>query len=279
MLTNNPAKKRLRYLLSYLPLSLYALVCVFPFFWMLSSAFKQVSEVMAYPPTLLPTAPIVDNFVQAWQTVNFSRNMLNSLLITCVSTASVVITSAMAAYSMVVLKVRGSGVLLSLVFLGLIIPVQTSFIPIFMLSNRLGLIDTYQGVILPYLTSAFGVFMLHQFFKSLHLELVDAARIDGLGEFGIICRIVLPLSKSGIITLIIFTFMNVWKDFFWPFLLINGADKRTVPLGVVAFWKADSPHYGIILAAATISMLPLVLVFAIFQKQFVQGIAFSGIKQ
>lgn len=272
-------KKKLSYYIGYIPLSLYALICLFPFFWMVSSSFKEVADVMAYPPTLLPSEPIIDNYIKAWTAVDFSTNMLNSALITCVATLSVVITSAMAAYSMVVLKVRGSSLVLSLVLLGLIVPVQTSFVPMFMFFSKVKLIDTYTGVILPYMSSAFGVFMLHQFFKALPLELADAARIDGLGEFNILLRILMPIAKPGLVTLVIFTFMNVWTDFFWPFLLINSADKRTVPVGIVAFWRADVPHYGIILAAAVISMIPLITVFALFQKQFVQGIAFGGIKQ
>lgn len=263
----------------YLLLSAYAVVCIFPFLWMVLSSFKPAGEVMAYPPTFIPKRFIITNYTQAWKMVDFARNLMNSTMITCIATLSVVFTSAMAAYSMVVIKVRGSSMVLGLVMLGLIVPVQTSFIPIFMFANKFHLIDTYLGVILPYLSSAFGVFMLHQFFQSIPIELVDAARIDGEGEFGIITKIILPLSKPGILTLVIYNFMNVWKDFFWPFLLLNGAEKRTVPLGIVAFWQADSPHYGLILAAATISMIPLVLIFAVFQKQFIQGIAFSGIKQ
>lgn len=263
----------------YLLLSFYAVICIFPFLWMVLSSFKPAGEVMAYPPTLFPRKFILRNYTQAWGMIDFARNLMNSTFITCTATLSVVFTSAMAAYSMVVIKVKGSRILLGLVMLGLIVPVQTSFIPIFMFANKFRLIDTYIGVILPYLSSAFGVFMLHQFFQSIPIELVDAARIDGEGEFGIITKIILPLSKPGILTLVIYNFMNVWKDFFWPFLLLNGAEKRTVPLGIVAFWQADSPHYGLILAAATVSMIPLVLIFAVFQKQFIQGIAFSGIKQ
>lgn len=273
------SKRKSPHYLWYLILSVYAILSIFPFLWMVTSSFKPPSEVMAYPPTILPKQFIFSNYTQAWEMVNFSRNLMNSAFITCISTFSVVATSAMAAYSMVILKVRGSNFILALVLLGLIIPMQTSFIPVFLLANKLNLVDTYTGVIMPYLTTAFGVFMLNQFFKAIPMELIDAARIDGLGEIGIISRIVLPLTKPGILTLVIFTFMNVWKDFFWPFLLLNSAEKRTVPLGIVAFWQSDSPHFGMILAAATISMIPLVAIFAVFQKQFIQGISFSGLKQ
>jgi len=237
------------------------------------------ADVMTYPPKLLPKTIVIQNYIDAWTSAKFTRLLLNSSFISITATLSVIITSAMAAYSMVIIKVKGSTTILSLVLLGLIIPGQTSFIPVFMIASRLGLIDTYQGVLLPYLSSAFGVFMLHQFFKMMPLELVDAARIDGLGEFKIITKIVLPLSIPGIVTLGIFTFMNVWKDFFWPFLLLNGADKRTVPLGLRVFYMAESIHFTTVLAATTISMIPLVIIFLIFQKQFVQGIALSGMKQ
>jgi len=263
----------------YACLIFYAFIALFPFIWMFSSSFKPAQEVMAYPPTLLPKIFTFDNYIKAWSTIPYGRYLLNSIFITCVSTMSVVLTSSMAAYSLTILRVRGSSFITAIVMFGLIVPVQTSFIPVFIMAKNLGLIDTYTGVILPYLTSAFGIFMLSQFFKIIPFDLVDAARIDGLGELGIIRHVVIPLSKSGILTLIIFTFMNVWRDFFWPFLLLNRAEKRTVPLGIVAFWQSESPHYGIILAAATIAMIPLILVFAIFQKHFVQGISFSGLKQ
>ncbi len=261
-----------------LGLSLYAVIALLPFLWMVSSSLKQIDEVLTYPPTLLPRQPTFDNYVKAWTLIPYSRYMINSFIIASVGTLSVIVVSAMAAYSLTVLQVPGRGVILSVILFGLIIPSQTGFIPVFMLVRNLGLVDTYMGVMLPYLSSAFGAFMLAQFFKVIPFDLVAAARIDGLREFGIMMNVVLPLGKPGIITLIIFNFMNIWRDFFWPFLLINRKQLRTVPLGVVTFWQSESQHWGQILAATTIATIPLIIVFVIFQKQFVRGISWSGMK-
>jgi multiple sugar transport system permease protein len=246
---------------------------------MVASSLMPEADVMSYPPKLFPRTIVLKNYADAWVQGKFARLIMNSTIITVTATLSVIITSSMAAYSMVIIKVKGSVTVLSLALLGLIIPGQTCFIPVFLLASRLKLIDTYLGVMLPYLTSAFGVFLLHQFFKLMPMDLIDAARIDGLGEFRIITKVVMPLSVPGLVTLGIFSFMGIWKDFFWPFLLLNSADKRTVPLGLRVFYGAERIHFSTVLAGTTIAMVPLVIIFLIFQRQFVQGIALSGMKQ
>jgi multiple sugar transport system permease protein len=227
---------------------------------------------------LVPKQPTLDNYIKAWTLIPYSRYMANSFVIASASTVSVIVVSAMAAYSLTVLQVPGRNIVLGVILFGLIIPAQSGFIPVFMMVKNMGLIDTRLGVVLPYMSSAFGAFMLSQFFKVIPFDLVAAARIDGLREFGILMNVVLPLGKPGIITLIIFNFTGVWRDFFWPFLLINRKLMRTVPLGVVSFWQSESQHWGQILAATTIATIPLILVFLVFQKQFVRGISWSGMK-
>jgi ABC-type glycerol-3-phosphate transport system permease component len=246
---------------------------------MLISSFKPAAEVMSYPPSLIPNKLTFENYTQAWATIPFTRYIMNSSIITSISMASVIITSLLAAYGLVIIKVKGRQIIFSLVLFGLILPMQTSFIPVFMMVHRLNLIDTYIGVILPYLTTAFGVFLLSQFIKSIPIDLVEAARIDGMSEIKIMLKIITPLTKPGILTLAIFTFMNVWKDFFWPFLLLNRDRRRTLPLGIVTFWQSESPHYSLILAAGIIALIPLIIMYSLFQRQFVQGVALSGLKE
>ena len=188
------------------------------------------------------------------------------------------LVACFAAYSLVVLKSKLSKLVEILILIGLIMPAQITFIPLFKMMRSFGLIDSYAGLVLPYLSTAFGVYMMTSFYKMMPFSLVDAARIDGLGEFGIVTRIVMPNAKSGIITLIIFNFQQVWKDLFWPLLLISKTELRTVPIGITAFLQQEAQNQGQILAAAIISILPLFLVYAIFQKQFVQGASFSGLK-
>lgn len=262
----------------YLALLCWTVIAIGPFVWMVLSSFKPMSEIITWPPVILPKQPTFDNYVKAWTMIPYAQYLLNSTLVSTLSTASVIITSCLAAYSIVVLRSRLSNIVNIMVLIGLIMPAQISFIPMFKFARTFGLIDSYIGLLMPYLTSAFGVFMMSSFYKMLPFDLVDASRIDGLGEVGIVTRVVIPLAKPGIITLLIFTFMNVWKDFFWPMLLINKKALRTVPIGLQAFWQMESQHWGYVLAASVISVIPLFVLYMIFQKQFTQGIAYSGMK-
>jgi multiple sugar transport system permease protein len=262
----------------YLALLLWTIAAIGPFVWLLSSSFKPLNEVIAWPPTFLPKTPTLDNFVNAWTLIPYARYMLNSAFVSTVSTVSVLFTSCLAAYSMVVLKSKLTKFVNILIMIGLIMPAQISFIPMFKMARSLSLIDTYGGLIMPYLSTAFGVFMMASFFKLIPFDLVDAARIDGLGEVGIVLNVVVPLAKPGLATLIIFNFMQVWRDFFWPMLLISKTELRTIPIGLQAFWQMESQHWGQILAASMISIIPLLLIYLVFQKQFVQGISWSGMK-
>lgn len=270
--------KPVKHTFQYLALSLWAVVAIGPFVWMVLSSFKPLAEVVTWPPKLLPQQPTLENYVKAWTVIPYARYLLNSAFISTISTVCVILSSCLAAYSLVVLRTKLSGLVNVLILIGLIMPTQITFIPMFKLARTFGLIDTYAGLLMPYLTSAFGVFLMTSFFKMLPFDLVDAARIDGLGEIGIVVRVVVPLAKPGIITLTIFTFMNVWRDFFWPMLLINKTQLRTVPIGLQAFWQMESQHWGQILAASVISIIPLFLIYMVFQKQFTQGIAYSGMK-
>ncbi len=262
----------------YMALMVWTLFAIGPFVWMLFSSFKPLNEVVTWPPSLLPQHPTFDNYINAWTMIPYSRYLLNSTLVSTVSTVSVLFTSCLAAYSMVVLKSRLTKLVNILIMIGLIMPAQISFIPMFKFARTMNLIDTYGGLMMPYLSSAFGVFMMSSFFKLIPFDLVDAARIDGLGEVGIVVNVVVPLAKPGLITLIIFNFMSVWRDFFWPMLLINKTELRTIPIGLQAFWQMESQHWGQILAASMISIIPLLLIYLVFQKQFVQGISWSGMK-
>lgn len=259
-------------------LMIWTIICIGPFAWILLSSFKEIREITAWPPTFWPNTFTFNNYLQAWTTVPYARYLFNSFFVSSVSTVSVILVSCLAAYSLVVLKSSLSRFVTTLILIGLIMPAQITFVPLFKLVRTFGLIDTYVGLILPYLATAFGVFMMTSFLKMLPFSLVDAARIDGLNEVGIVTRIVIPNVKSGIITLIIFNFQQVWKDFFWPLLVINKTELRTVPIGMTAFLQMEAQNQGHILAAAVISIIPLFIVYAVFQKQFVQGTSFSGLK-
>lgn len=271
-------KKKTKTILKYFVMILIALICIGPFIWLLLNSFKPLREITAWPPTILPQTFTFENYINAWNIVPFGRYLLNSLFVAGISTVAVVLISCLAAYSLVVLKSKLSNIVEICILVGLIMPTQITFIPLFKMCRSFGLIDSYTGLILPYLSSAFGVYMMTSFFKMLPLELVDSARIDGLGEFGIVTRIIMPNAKSGIVTLTIFNFQQVWKDLFWPLLLINKPELRTVPIGITSFLQMQPRHQGQILAAAIISVIPLLIGYMFFQKQFVQGTSFSGMK-
>jgi multiple sugar transport system permease protein len=271
-------RKAVIYVARYGLLMIGVIICIGPFTWIILSSFKELREITAWPPTLWPKSFTLSNYVMAWTSVPYARYLLNSFFVSLISTISVINVSCLAAYSLVVLKSFLSRIVTALILIGLIMPAQITFVPLFKLARTFGLIDTYGGLIVPYLSTAFGVFMMTSFLKLLPFSLVDAARIDGLSETGIVTRIVIPNVKSGIITLIIFNFQQVWKDFFWPLLLINKTELRTVPVAMAAFLQMESQNQGHVLAAAIISIIPLFIVYALFQKQFVQGASFSGLK-
>lgn len=271
-------KKLIGKLLIYLVLILFALISVGPFIWIGLSSFKPLVEIVSLPPTFWPQIWTTDNYIKAWTSIPYARYLINSTMISSLATLSVVAISCLAAYSIVILKSRLTGVVSVLVTIGIVMPAQVTFIPLFQMVRTFGLVDTYAGLILPYLSTAFGVYMMISFLKMMPYSLVDAARIDGLSEVGIITRIVIPIARPGIITLIIFNFQQVWKDFFWPMLITNSTSLRTVPIGVAAFTTVDSNNQGWILAAAAISIVPLFLMYMLFQKQFYASTAFSGMK-
>ena len=274
----NSIRKRFGQSLKYMALIFFSLISVIPFVWIVLSSFKPLQEIVSYPPTIFPVNWIADNYINAWNVVPYARYLLNSVIVASISTTSVVLVSCMAAYSMVVYKLRLTILVNILITIGLILPLQVTYIPLFQLARTFDLIDTYPGLILPYLSTAFGVYMMTSFFKMVPLSLVDAARIDGLGELGIVTKIVMPCAKPGIVTLIIFNFQQVWKDFFWPMLITNSTNMRTVPIGIASFTMQDDYNQGWILAAAAISIIPLFIMYMVFQRQFYESTVFSGMK-
>lgn len=264
--------------LKYMALGFFALISIGPFIWIVLSSFKPLREIVSLPPTLWPQTWTVSNFVSAWNAVPYGRYLINSVMVSAISTISVVFVSCLAAYSIVILRSRLSRFIDVLVAIGIIMPSQITFIPMFQMAKSFGLVDSYAGLIMPYLSTAFGVYMMTSFFRMLPYSLVDAARIDGLNELGIITKIIIPISRPGITTLVIFNFQQVWKDFFWPMLITNSTSLRTVPIGISAFTQVDSQNQGWILAAATISIVPLFVMYMFFQKQFYESTAFSGMK-
>ena len=260
-------------------LILVAAFAVFPLLWMVLSSLKPANEILRWPIQFLPKRFTIVHYQEIFSSIPMARYLLNSAIIATVGTSVVVVTSALAAYAMAIIRVRRAGFFISLALLGLIIPVQVGFIPLFLVANALHLQNSYIGMVFPFLVSPFGVFLLTQFFRTIPHELVDAARIDGLKEGGIIRHVVIPLGRSGITTLVIFQFMMIWREFFWPLLVVTHEKMRPVTLGMTAYYFQDSVrHWGQILAATTTALIPILLVFAVFQRRFIAGITVGSVK-
>lgn len=263
-----------------------SIVMVMPFAWMASTSLKNRAEVFNYPPQWIPTTPILDNYVRAWQAAPFPRYFTNSIIIASAVTLGTLITSSLAAYAFARLKFPGRDALFALYLSSMMIPHQMTIIPSFLVLRNLGEIspalglDTYFALIAPFLASAFGVFLLRQSFLTLPNELEDAAILDGCGKLGFLWRIMIPLSRPALATLALFTFMGNWNSYLWPLIVTNSDSMRTVQIGLRFFvGQEGNSQWGSLMAAAVFITVPVVVVYLFVQKQFVQGIAGTGIKQ
>jgi len=263
-----------------LHLLLYAMafVTVAPFLWMLLASFKDLGEILQYPPTWIPQRIILDNFINAFQAAPFGRFYFNSLFVASAVTLGQLFTCSLAAYAFARLKFWGRDILFY-IFLGtMMVPGQVTMIPGFMVLHWLGWIDTYAALIVPGLASAFGTFLLRQFFLTIPRDLEDAAAIDGCSRFGVLWRIILPLSRPALATLAIFTFMGVFNDFLWALIVVSSEELKTVQLGLAIFRDRYQTDWGQLMAASVTATLPILLVFFFAQKYFIRGITLSGLK-
>lgn len=263
-------------MLLYAALAVMAFLSLVPIIWMVLTAFKSASEVAANPPTILPNSWSLEYFVAAWNSAPFGRYLTNSAIMVGGITLLQVVTSALAAYAFARLEFRGRD-LLFLLYLGtLMIPPQVTVIPQFILITKLGWVDTYQGLIIPQAFTAFGVFLLRQFFIGIPRELEDAARVDGATRFGTFFRIILPLSGPALATLAVFTFMFHWNNLLWPLIVSSSDSTLPVVVGLTKFQGQYGTDWNLLMAASTIATVPVIVVFLLAQRWFVRGITMSG---
>ena len=259
-------------------LLLLGVVTVYPFVWMLSSSFKQNSEIMALEQHLLPQTFVLDNYVNMNAHFNFMRFFANSLLITLVVTVIVVYTSTLCGFVLSKYEFKGRKLLFGFVLSTMMIPWCVTIIPKYSMIQSFGWMDSYKALIIPAMFSGFGIFMMKQHISALPDEILEAARMDGANEFYIFHRIVLPMSKNGISSIAIFQFLWTWEDFLWPYLVINSEEKQLLAVGLKMFNGQYSTDYGALFAATAISIIPVLLIYLFFQKQFIAGIAASAVK-
>lgn len=273
-------RRQLPRLLLHIVLSLGAVAMVLPFVWMVSTSFKELAQVFVYPPEWIPNPFVWQNYPQAMTAVPFGRWFLNSLFIAVLVTLGQLATCSLAGFTFARMRFPGRNVLF-LIYLGtMMIPHHVTIIPIFVMMNTMGLVNTFWPLILPGLASAWGAFLFRQFFLTLPQELEDAAKIDGSSFFRIYTQIFMPLAKPVLATLGVFTFMGSWNDFLGPLIFLQSKDVKTLTIGLLQF-RADFQGMGnwpVMMAGVVISVLPVLIAFVIGQKYFVRGIALTGIK-
>lgn len=263
----------------YLLLTVALLVVVTPFVWMVLGSVKTNAELRQVPPTWLPESPTLDNYTSLFSRLSFGRYFFNSTLVAVVVTVSNLLFCSMVGYALVMLRFRGKRVIFALIIGTLMIPGVVTFVPLFVLVANLGLVNTLPGLFLPFLVAPFGVFLMRQFIMSLPRDLVEAARIDGAGELAIFGRVILPLLGPAMATLGILTFLGSWNNFLWPLVVAQTNDTYTLPVALALVSTGQNQtEYGLLMAGATVVVLPVLVVFLLFQKRFIQGIATTGMK-
>ena len=255
-----------------------ALVMVFPFLWMVLGSVKSKSELFAMPIKWFPETAMWNNYKQVITKVPFFQFYFNTAKVAVISTIGQVLTCALSAYAFSKLEFKGRDTLFVLYLATLMIPGQVTMIPQYELLNKIGLMNTHWTLILLRWFSPFGVFLLRQFFISIPDSLVEAARIDGASEPRIFAQIMIPLSKSAIATLVTLTFLNSWNEFMGPLIYLNDKEKYTLQIGIRYFQQMWGTEYTLIMAATTMSLIPIVIIYVFAQKYFIEGIATAGVK-
>lgn len=252
---------------------------VFPLIWLILSAFKPEKEILAYPPTLLGTKYSLKSFERIFKNIPMALYIKNTVIFAFSTTALALLFDSLAGYAFARLNFKGKNYVFIFILLTMMVPFQIMMIPLFLESHFMGLLNTYPGLIMPKMTTAFGIFMMRSYFSQLPKDLEEAARVDGLREFGIYFKIMVPLVIPGLMTLGIFHLMNNWNDLLYPLMMTSNPRMRTLSAGLALFvGQRGTTYYGPQLAGALISIAPLMVLYVFFQKYFVASVATTGIK-
>jgi ABC-type glycerol-3-phosphate transport system permease component len=269
-------------LLGYAILIVVALSMVVPFMWMITTSLKTPGSEFSYPPQILPQEFNLSQYHRLFENLPFARYFLNTLIVTLATVAGQLIVCSMAAYGFARLNFMGRDTIFVLYLMTMMIPFQITLIPTYLIITQLGWVNTYQGLIVPGISSAFGIFLLRQSFLNIPRDYQDAARIDGANEFQIFTRVFLPLNGPTLATLAVFAFMGTWTDLLWPLLIARSEDLRTLELGLAYFNARPNafvqPNWPLLMAGAVVVMLPVLIIYIFAQRYFIQGISLSGVK-
>lgn len=260
----------------YVLLALGGIIMIFPFVWMVATSFKQPWDV--FNLSIIPPEATFNNYIRLFEKSNFPRWFLNSFVVGLLVTFSVLFFDSLVGYTLCKFNFRGKKIIFILILSTMMIPTEMLVIPWYIMSNKWGWVNSYWGIMFPGIMTGFGTFLMRQFFQGVPDELLDAARIDGLNEFQIWRKIAMPLVKPAISALAIFTFLGNWNAFLWPLIVISETKLYTLPVGLAFFSGEFQTEWEMVMTGASVATIPVLIVFLIFQKQIIKGIALSGLK-
>lgn len=256
-----------------------AVATIAPLIWMISASFMASGEASSLPIRLVPRHPTFEHYRTLFTRMDLARSFLNSALITVTATLGSLAVSTMAGHAFAKLRFAGRDRLFAALASGLVVPAQVGMLPLFLLLRELGLVNTYAGVLIPYLGSIFGIFLIRQYALGVPDDLLDAARIDGAGEFRVFRITVLPLIRPIIVTLATFTFISSWNDFMWPLVILSDSSKYTLPVALASLSGEHVQDAELMMAGSVLTVLPALVVFLVFQRTYVRGIMAGGVKE
>lgn len=259
-------------------LMILAAVSLLPLYWMIVTAFSKPALVLQFPPKIVPMPPTLENFIEIMKLKNLLRWLLNTAVISVSVTGGGVFLASMAGYSLAKKKFPGNRIILWIYIGSMMIPMQVTLVPLYILVQKLKMVDTYWALILPFLGTPWAVFMVKQFMASLPSELIESARIDGCSEWSIYAKIIFPLAIQGLTVLIVITFVTQWNSFLWVLIATNSVEMRNIQAGLSYFQELYPMRYSDIMAASTLAAIPMFIVFFSFQKYFLKGITVGALK-
>jgi multiple sugar transport system permease protein len=265
--------------LVYLMLTVLAMAALAPILWMVSTSLKTYEQVFVWPPRWIPNPVVWHNYLDAWQAAPFGRYFLNTTILALGDVIGRLAVCSLAAYSLARLRFPGRDLFFGLFLATMMLPGQVTLVPLFLITKSLGWLNTYQGLIVPDLTSAYSIFFLRQFFRTIPQDLDDAARLDGASRLRTLISIILPLSVPALTVVAVFSFSAGWGSFLWPLIVTTRAEMRTIEVGMAFFQDAHGGiEYPLLMAADTMALIPVVIIFLLGQRQFVTGITLTGLK-
>ena len=255
------------------------IIFLFPFIWMISTSLKTTQEAIQIPPSIIPSKIVIENYLKAWSSGPFLRYLGNSLFITLSVLVIQFIVMVPAAYAFSKIKFKGSNILFGIVLIGLMVPAQITFLPIYMMMSKAELINTYVPLILPFMTSSFGIFLLRQNFMQISDEIIEAAKLDNSSDLKIMFKVMLPMAKPAVITFALFSFIYHWNNYFWPLVMSNSDLVRTLPIGVAMLKESEGvTNWNVVMAGNVMLTEPILLLYTILNNKIKTAFAYSGIK-